>query len=106
MISKELLSEVLGVDIVKFDSFSSSILDVEFKRFSHEEGIKLNIYELAHKCKEWAYRNNYGISVHTSEISGYIVEIQCCFSVTNFHNMNEPEAIFKACQWILENRGK
>jgi hypothetical protein len=56
---------------------------------------------LAFKCKEWAYGKGYGISVHTSEISGYIVVINCGFDVTDFHNTSELEAIFKACEFIL-----
>ena len=107
-ISKELLSEVLNVNVqteIHEDvlCINNILIYWEFDGY-YNECRNINIYELANKCKQWAIKNSYGISVHTSEISGYIVEINCGFDVTDFHNSSEPEAIFKACQWIMENK--
>ena len=64
--------------------------------------IDINIYELSHKCKEWAEINH-----------GYILCSYKCGSVGNCQIMKldkffiastEPEAIFKACQYILDNK--
>ena len=107
MISKELLSEVLGGEVIQLNNISE-VYGVHYE-IQKMDGIKLqniNIHELAHKCKEWANSQGYGLSVHTSEISGYIVEINYAFDITDFHNTSEPEAIFKACQWVLDNKDK
>lgn len=76
----------------------------------------INIHELAHKCKEWAIALD-------KEIHTYITKEfksdSTSQNVVNFHVCNfcdqrlfsgysiesEPEAIFKACQWIYEEKG-
>ena len=65
-----------------------------------------NIYELAYKCKEWAFKKNYTIVdgidgigediCYIMKISGYSLE-SCYEQGKNYHN------VFKACEWILEN---
>lgn len=57
---------------------------------------------LSNKCKEWAFSKGYSISIHQSEISGYIAEVHCGWSVTDFHSRFEPEAIIKCCEWVLK----
>ena len=84
-----------------------------------------NIHELAHKCKEWArsihfngdiihnriYRTqSYYSSVYNNitkryeekavcdVIYGQMGDVEKCLADT------EPEAIFQACQWILDNK--
>lgn len=122
-ISKELLSEVLfggrvqitgfGINGAKLDyslycsinekdgtEFNKDIPDNYYVKKSNIYEY-INIYELAHKCKEWAFNKGYSISIHQSEISGYIAEIHCGWSVIDFHNKFEPEAIIKACEYIL-----
>ena len=80
----------------------------------NDDGILLlNIHELAHKCKEWARikYNFYIIPTIQYQKDGFITMI-----VTDnedfINNVNErrkvgaqtePEAIFKACEWILRN---
>jgi hypothetical protein len=71
---------------------------------------QINIYELAHKCKEWA-KLKYFIDIdshpgcarwgaeavsHNGKPSVFYEQV--------FIGRTEPEAIFKACQWILEQR--
>lgn len=71
----------------------------------------INIHVLAHKCKEWAYKQGYvilsghsayGIGVFFCSCKGWLSENYDKRIEIN-HN-TEPEAIFKACQWILENK--
>lgn len=95
MISKELLSEVLELNINSF-FIDKNICTYEYGFFYEDIGI----YELAFKCKEWAYKNKYDIWSIT-------------WGVAEFHNIEkstgtkritattEPEAIFKACRWVL-----
>ena len=57
MISKELLSEVLGHD----DICNERIIQNKLLYMCKNDGMidyeyEYNIYELAHKCKEWAYK--------------------------------------------------
>lgn len=98
-ISKELLSEVLKLNITYTERCNNSIV---YKISVYDREEEVNIYELAHKCKEWAFNKGYSISIHQSEISGYIAEIHCGWSVTDFHSRFEPEAIIKACEWVLK----
>lgn len=118
MISKELASEVLGFEINTIYTSTgdlpkngicvvASTTNPVFKgRFRWDA---INIYELAHKCKEWAIANNYGI------LSGFdwnknpkadVAEINSLDDSMEFIADTEPEAIFKACQWILENQSE
>ena len=101
MISKELLSEVLREDIKVFRVDGSH---VEYQYYS-EDGFddNINIFELAHKCKEYAYVNGFKLS------SVKVDERWCCYdSSTNvnfgYFGDTEPKAIFKACQWILDQK--
>ena len=113
MISKELLSEVLPFgDIDSLISYGlSSDGDILLQYEDIDEIV--NIYELAHKCKEWAFSykfdfeiiriknvKNYGkifVRVHT-------IHTNQCNGKEFYPFDREPEAIFKACQWILDNK--
>jgi len=59
-----------------------------------------NRYELAHKCKEWAYKNKFSISSAKTLHDGWIAEIT---GQVMFKASTEPEAVFKACNWIFDN---
>ena len=109
MISKELLSEVLSsltlLEIIdgKIDN------NVYFKVEEIDILQSVNIYELAHKCKEWAKRKEYTITMYlhldTVAITIY-KDSKKVFSTPSMTVQTEPEAIFKACQWILDNKAK
>ena len=129
MISKELLSEVLhgGRIIIKYlENMENCLEYISYCSINEMNGTKynenlpdnyyvvkadrwqeINIYELAHKCKEWAF-NKGGIDITSGKRLGldgweclvFIGVIPCdCYEAET-----EPEAIFKACEWILENR--
>lgn len=126
MISKELLSEVLEREVTDFEYWDNN----EYRCTAYFDGFRqrffLNIYELAHKCKEWAFYT-YKISVSSfksgsfylkefnqiKDNSEYWVEldtasIDCEINIDDsgiFKSCSEHEAIFKACQWILDNKG-
>lgn len=118
MISMELLSEVLGVNILEHENSPKNkikyVYDKKSKsRFSGQEfcNRSINIYELANKCKEWAFKSrliiitgfttsgdwSYSI-LEVIDINPYAFEIKVNWGIS------EPEAIFKACEWILENK--
>jgi hypothetical protein len=110
MISKELLSEVLGI---KYDFVQNSYEGINFLNYGNysEKGEHINIHELAHKCKEWANEKEYALySGKNDDI--WIIATEEYFlgrpqgkleARPEFTSDTEPEAIFKACQWMLDN---
>jgi len=86
-----------------------------------------NIYELAHKCKEWAFTKGYLVTSGTNYSDNYLDDLpnndlinwysyaiekptsffQVMYEMDMpncFDGDTEHEAIFKACQWILDNK--
>ena len=116
MISKELLSEVLNLNMWKTDSLNISIDenkvycngiflgDLGYQQSSYV----VNIYELAHKCKKWAFNNGFGLTsglLNYSKTKIAVLEnIDLLMPKISFTGNTEPEAIFNACQWILDNK--
>ena len=117
MISKELMSEITGIPDNAIESISIGKIIVSVRKIN---GIveEYNIYELAHKCKEWATFKNGKNIITERDISGVYSYIIFMIGITihneylddttkilaNFKADTEPEAIFKACQWILDNK--
>ncbi len=113
MISKELLSVVLEkhprIEITDIEVKKNSLcwIDAEIPKSVYDETRSINIYELAHKCKEWA--NDKGYTLESTEkwcnyYRGNINEVNIDDGYIDYTIADtEPEAIFKACQWILEN---
>ena len=118
MISKELLSEVLNLVEVKGiyeeSDYTYDLCDRElnyaerlivFDTVGYNKYMIINIHELAHKCKEWALSKGYT----TLSGNNHLVLNSCsiCRTMTDddwldFYSDTEPEAIFKACEWIME----
>ena len=58
-------------------------------------------HSLGNKCKQWAFNRMFFLS------SGFDTDGAFCLDRMNsksFIAETEPEAIFKACQWILDNK--
>ncbi len=95
MISEKLLSKILRAPIQEFKINNEGNIDFVFLG-TYDEWKVINIHELAHMCKEWAY--NKGIAIDS------------CFQTAVIHldkpieikASTEPEAIFQACEWILD----
>ena len=129
--SKELLSEVLGHKIWKVLDCNMGTLRYCIYPNKEDEPSEymfpINIHELAYKCKEWAFYA-YKISVSSfksgsfylkefnqiKDNSEYWVEldtasIDCEININDsgiFKSYSEPEAIFKACEWILKENNE
>lgn len=113
MISKELLSEVLKDKIKRliYSDFTYGIED-NYVLFAEDECVmfEINIYELGHICKEWARDNEFFLR------SFYDYEGAFCYisapewvdkieiPKTGFCSNSEPEAVFRACEYILEQK--
>ena len=105
MISKELLSEVLElkINLVEIDEARNKVFYYcnQFGRMTGE----ISTFELAHKCKEWAFDKGFVLKSYKKQgaFSGtyhYAIDIndKICEWLAN----TEYEAIFKACEWIME----
>lgn len=105
MISKELLGEVLERDVDKVKGIEANTL---IYGCVHSDGWydEINIYELAHKCKEWAIKIDYKIESHIHLINKRIIGVASFNMQDNttkfFQADTEHEAIFKACEYILK----
>lgn len=101
--SKELLSEVLSIDVIGNMKYSDYVLYVDIDVSTPTtRTVGINIYELAHKCKEWAFINGYTIWSNfkltqiQNQYGSYELEVKG----------TEPEAIFKACEWVRKHKDK
>lgn len=106
MISKELLSEVLNIEhILNFRQSVNVIWVTDAK--SHCGAIPINIYELTHKCKEWAWNLGYDLPITRHDTNSFCCKIN--EKNIKYHKSQwadtGSEAIFEACQYILDNKG-
>ena len=86
--------------------YTSEVTGNPYNYITHDT---INIYELAHKCKEWARDNDFFLR------SFYDYEGAFCYisasewtdkidiPKTGFSSDTELEAIFKACIWIFKS---
>ena len=112
MISKELLSEVFGREVTDFEHYDNNVYrcTAYFDGFRHR--FFINIYELAYKCKEWAnnlpskrYQLYSGICPKSLNYSVCSIFSGAIEQTEEIIANSELEAIFSACQWILDNKG-
>lgn len=119
-ISKELLSEVLGLDVYEDDKKFSELLNINSISDNVNYNIRflkdiengwteaignrwINTHELAYKCKEWALDNGYEF-VEDINVNRHSIRIYNCGILVyeKFENYRlSPSDTFKACQWIL-----
>ncbi len=116
MISKELLSEVTNIKILTIESFCpkneicwtyNNVTKIGKTIVAARDGGRgyINIYEFADKCKEWIFNQGF-VSEYTyaGENSNFVIN-DFVSDVGElppvFQGDTEPEAVFKACEWIL-----
>lgn len=116
--SKELMSEVLKRDVDKVKSIEGNTIIygcVPSDGWYDE----INIYEFAHKCKEWAMRlekEPYIIESSYEHFTHDGIMYAICrvyhdgdMVWNNYGNEfigewhTEPGSIFKACEWVMNN---
>ena len=112
MISKELLSAVLETEVKTFK--------IENELIIYNDHYVINIYKLAHLCKEWSSKQKYYINSGKFDNSSGINSGKCFAAIHNptkrlnsvygsggvkndIVAVTENEAIFKACEWILKD---
>ncbi len=112
MISKKLLSEVLNVRVHEIYMRSDEKVGIDYFTGDNNAvgfNTSMNIYELAHKCKEWAYSKGYEIKSFKRIGNFKTKGLYTCIVHDGVYRQwdaeeivdKEPEAIFKACEWIL-----
>lgn len=113
MISKELLSEVLGIELYWKDmKIKDNIIIYPHKNGIYNEEKEINIYELAHKCKDYAFDKGYEITeshftIRIKKLStGEIRTYEYSEDEQNEGITFKPEYSFKACEWIREQKDK
>ena len=116
-ISKELIIKVMDIKYPFSDvQLNNNILSWWREDVFFEETMKINIYEFAFKCKEWAFENGYIIEIGIHPIikqnrndRDYFYAIKTLngelLKKSNVDEImkSEPTATFKACEWILNN---
>lgn len=120
MISIKLLGEVFGKKISEISTSDREArergylcINGIFVIFEDNRDIMINIYELADKCKEWAFKQ--GTSIRTArsfKVDGYLIELfqdyDPMFDTVDLkysrYNESEIEGIFEACEFILDNK--
>jgi len=129
MISKKLLETVLNLEIRDFKKthiyHSYNHNSDDYYELNGGEGIAfsywrsqnphiskhttINIYELAHECKKWAYERGFMLESYIvcnhkysiCKIVDFDRNLIQSFQVKN--SKKETSSIFKACEWILDN---
>ena len=124
-ISKELLSEVLKLEVVKHSLFNKSNNSFNITYMQSEDSLKsswmpINIYEFAFKCKEWILNQKNKdcfyiadqFSLNIESQMGVIKYFWCVLLKNNsrvspeFKADSELECILKACEFILTKRNQ
>ena len=105
MISKELLSEVLGRE-VKGEKGRICINENNVTFAYSDESIwsDINVYELANKCKEYILDNGYEIQTKHN-VSGVFMDIsKDGISRYGTRMKTEFKVVVKIAEWILEQK--
>ena len=113
MISTELLSLVLGEEIIQLDSkISNNMISRRVGYYSYSQWENLNLDTLGRLCKEWCLVGDYEISSKiTRRRSGAIKAISSVSKVGEkgdkkpYTSNNELKAIIKATEWVAKEKG-
>ena len=109
-ISRELLSEVLKLEVVKHSLYNKRNNTFNITYMQSEDSLKanwmpVNVYEFVFKCKDWALSKGYFI-YSTHELS--FIKSLSLETIETFANGKdtEIECIIKACEWLLSKEDK
>ena len=106
-VSKELFEAVMNIKINKLeiDDFDYIWINIDRTDLSRVDSINNFFF----KCKKWAIEQKYYIrSFEGKDGSGYATPEEISISGDMNFQLNadsEQQAVFDACQWILDNKG-
>ena len=117
--SKELLSAVLGEDVTMVGIETGGLLFyrimIEINEYdgvgyaTKESPTSINIYELQHMMKEWLLDGEgylFTKKIQYEKYHNWQLVIKKSDIVEEFMADTEPEAVTKACEWILKEISK
>lgn len=106
-ISKELLSEVFDQEVSFVKYVANNTYEIHFEKPIRLKYIIINIYELAYKCKEWAYKRGFLYWYENSRLFikiMYSCKVDFEIDIGEYKKPFEIDIDFKACQWISNNK--
>ena len=113
IISTELASSVLGKEVTKCSLINKTRNSINITYFEDKEDFNTicrewSIYEFAFKCKEWIFSKGYSQLSGKDRIyekgQGFVCSVgSTTVLIKDLYADTEIEAIFKACEWLLEN---
>ena len=110
-ISRELISEVLKLEVVKHSLFNKRNNTFNITYMQSEDSLKANwmpvsVYEFAFKCKEWAVTKGFIIESSHNGVQGLatIFKIGGEEITESFYKDTEIECIIEACERLLKER--
>ena len=111
MISKKLLSEVLSYQFCAITKLNESVDRKYISWTTYEkprphDWKQINVYELAHKCKEWALAQGWWIDSNLGFASIGKNGSQTKWKSFNGYDLKliEYELVIIACEWILNDK--
>ena len=98
-ISKELFEKVMKVELAGFSINEENVIGYIFNKIGYFE---ISVDTFFFKCKEWLIGRGY------DNWSGYHENEYFCYVKTKgtFISNSEQQAVFDACQWVLDNKEK
>ena len=115
LLNEILKSPVEIIDIYEFKCmirnstyFDNEQMGIVYRYLYGNEEIRfMSIYELAHKCKEWAYKRGFLYWYENSRLFikiMYSCKVDFEIDIGEYKKPFEIDIDFKACQWILNNK--
>jgi len=106
IISKELLSKVLGIDTINDYEFDGNLITIYYIDDENRKDYGLiNVHELDYKCKQWAWENGFEIMEDASRVRAISLDMGTYIEDFGRKKYN-IEANFTAYEWILEQKAK
>ena len=107
MISEKVLSEILNKKVFDIIQTTRGEIEVGFSTKEKQYNF-INIHEVVHECKEWLVRKDLMITIyyHIDTVAVSIMYNGEKYSSEQMSVLTESEAIFKACEWVLEQQEK
>ena len=109
-VTEEMLNEVLGGHI-EYSHIKITKDFIQYVTPSNYSPLRMDIYRFAHECKKYAFSKGYVLEsayIFKGEFtSSYCIVMQYAMARDNHNNFpvhadTEPEAIFKATSYVIE----
>lgn len=109
-ISKELFENIYNIKVnrIQIDEFHNVWIDIDSNHLSRFDSVNNSFF----KCKDWANKQGYRLLSGSHDYNNKII----CYIYKGYDYIgdfdelfvaeSEQQAVFDACQWILENKGE